>query len=406
MRRRFGQWEAAQSIGMSTAQAYRYIILPQSIRFMLPPMTGEAVHLVKNSAIVSVIAVAELTTIGRNIISDTYMSFEIWFTVALVYHGCHTDAFHVVDATGAQICRTTMTVPMVGNCPRRKPSRSEQKNLTRRMPGAGLGLTLLAATTLPALAQSTQQSLSSESVIEKIKKRGAIKIGLSLFVPWSMRDIERRADRLRARRGPQARRGHGGRCRVRPDRLGRHHSCPRRRQVRRHHFGHVDHAAAQPDDQLQRPLCLFGPEILANKKLAEGFTEEDFNSPDVTFAERRGATPVPVVAKLFPEAKLLLFDEDGAANQEVVNGNATTRDCLGARRRQSMSRELSGRALHPLRPSFISRPVRRFALRKGDPDALNYFNNWIAMHWRDGFLKERNDYWFGTLDWRSQVAAE
>ncbi len=80
-----GQWEAAKSIGMSTGQAYRYIILPQSIRFMLPPLTGEMVHLIKSSAIVSVIAVAELTTIGRNIIADTYMSFEIWFTIAIVY---------------------------------------------------------------------------------------------------------------------------------------------------------------------------------------------------------------------------------------------------------------------------------------------------------------------------------
>lgn len=80
-----GQWEAAESIGMTQFQTYRYIVLPQSVRFMLPPMTGEVVHLVKSSAIVSVIAVAELTTIGRNIISDTYMSFEIWFTVAAVY---------------------------------------------------------------------------------------------------------------------------------------------------------------------------------------------------------------------------------------------------------------------------------------------------------------------------------
>ncbi len=80
-----GQWEGATSIGMSKGQAYRYIIFPQAIRFMLPPMTGEAVSLIKSSAIVSVIAVAEMTTIGRNIISDTFMSFEIWFTVALVY---------------------------------------------------------------------------------------------------------------------------------------------------------------------------------------------------------------------------------------------------------------------------------------------------------------------------------
>ena len=80
-----GQWEAAASIGMTRAQSYRYIILPQSIKLMLPPMTGEAVNVIKSSAIVSVIAVVELTTIGRNIISDTYMSFEIWFTIALVY---------------------------------------------------------------------------------------------------------------------------------------------------------------------------------------------------------------------------------------------------------------------------------------------------------------------------------
>jgi polar amino acid transport system permease protein len=52
---------------------------------MLPPLTGEVIHLIKSSAIVSVIAVAELTTIGRNIISDTYMSFEVWFTIAAVY---------------------------------------------------------------------------------------------------------------------------------------------------------------------------------------------------------------------------------------------------------------------------------------------------------------------------------
>lgn len=80
-----GQWEAAKSVGMSKAQAYRYIILPQSVKFMLPPVLGEAVHLIKSSAIVSVIAVAELTTIGRDLISYTYMSFEIWFTIAAVY---------------------------------------------------------------------------------------------------------------------------------------------------------------------------------------------------------------------------------------------------------------------------------------------------------------------------------
>jgi polar amino acid transport system permease protein len=80
-----GQWEAAASLGLTKAQAYRDIILPQALRVVLPPLTGLAVSLVKHSSIVSVIAVFELTTEGRNIISDTYMAFEIWLTVAAMY---------------------------------------------------------------------------------------------------------------------------------------------------------------------------------------------------------------------------------------------------------------------------------------------------------------------------------
>lgn len=80
-----GQWEASQSINMTEGQIYRYIVLPQSIPFILPALTNEIISLIKNSAIVSVIAVAELTTVGRNIISDSYMTFEIWFTIAIVY---------------------------------------------------------------------------------------------------------------------------------------------------------------------------------------------------------------------------------------------------------------------------------------------------------------------------------
>jgi polar amino acid transport system permease protein len=80
-----GQWEASDSLGLPRADAYRFVILPQAIRIMLPPLTSLAVSLIKHSSIVSVIAVAELTTEGRNIISETYMSFEIWFTVAALY---------------------------------------------------------------------------------------------------------------------------------------------------------------------------------------------------------------------------------------------------------------------------------------------------------------------------------
>ncbi len=80
-----GQVEAGNSLGLSRVDNYRYVILPQVIRNMLPPLTNEAVSLVKNSSIVSVIAIFDLTTQGRNLIADTFLTFEIWLTVAAIY---------------------------------------------------------------------------------------------------------------------------------------------------------------------------------------------------------------------------------------------------------------------------------------------------------------------------------
>jgi polar amino acid transport system permease protein len=80
-----GQWEASRSLGLLTHDMYRDVILPQAIPLMLPPMAGVLVNLVKHSAIVSVIAVFDLTTQARTLVSDTFMAFEIWLTAAAMY---------------------------------------------------------------------------------------------------------------------------------------------------------------------------------------------------------------------------------------------------------------------------------------------------------------------------------
>ena len=82
---RKGQVEASESLGLSRAATYRYIILPQALPIILPPLAGILVNLIKHSAIVSVIAVFDLTTSGLDIISETFMAFEIWITVAAIY---------------------------------------------------------------------------------------------------------------------------------------------------------------------------------------------------------------------------------------------------------------------------------------------------------------------------------
>jgi polar amino acid transport system permease protein len=80
-----GQWEASYSLGGNKTFAYINVILPQAIPRIAPPLAGQAISLVKDSALVSTVAIYDLTMQGQSIISDTFMTFEIWFTVAAIY---------------------------------------------------------------------------------------------------------------------------------------------------------------------------------------------------------------------------------------------------------------------------------------------------------------------------------
>ena len=80
-----GQMEAARSLGMNSFQAMRYIILPQAVRVILPPIGNEFVALLKDSSLVSVLAVSDLTRRGREYMARTFLSFDTWILVALCY---------------------------------------------------------------------------------------------------------------------------------------------------------------------------------------------------------------------------------------------------------------------------------------------------------------------------------
>ena len=80
-----GQYEAAQSIGLSVPGIYIKIIIPQMLRSSLPMLAGQSVSLIKDSALVSTISIYDLTMQGQRIVSETFLTFEIWFTVALLY---------------------------------------------------------------------------------------------------------------------------------------------------------------------------------------------------------------------------------------------------------------------------------------------------------------------------------
>ncbi|GAP22846.1 amino acid ABC transporter permease [Leptolinea tardivitalis] len=80
-----GQMEAARSLGMSHFESMRYVILPQAVRIILPPVGNEFISLLKDSSLVSVVAVADITRRGREFMAANFIPLETWTMVALLY---------------------------------------------------------------------------------------------------------------------------------------------------------------------------------------------------------------------------------------------------------------------------------------------------------------------------------
>ena len=80
-----GQNEAARSLGLNGSQSMRYVVLPQAFKRVLPPLAGQFISLVKDTSLVSVIAITELLKSGREVITTSFSPFEILFCVAGLY---------------------------------------------------------------------------------------------------------------------------------------------------------------------------------------------------------------------------------------------------------------------------------------------------------------------------------
>ena len=80
-----GQWEAAWSIGLSRQKTFLLVILPQTFRRVAFPLAGQFISTIKDSAIVSVISIQELTFQGMELMAATFLTFEIWITITFLY---------------------------------------------------------------------------------------------------------------------------------------------------------------------------------------------------------------------------------------------------------------------------------------------------------------------------------
>jgi polar amino acid transport system substrate-binding protein len=253
-----------------------------------------------------------------------------------------------------------------------------------------------------AMAGKLQQQLVEQSAVEQIMKRGVLKVGMSTFVPWAMKDKTGKLIGFEIDVARQLAADMGVKIEFTPTKwagiipallTGKFDVI-------------VGGMSIRPDRNLKVnfsiPYDYAGQSLAANKKLAAGFSRlEDFNRSDVVIAARLGSTAADAANRFLPNAQKKFFDDEAQVIQEVLNGKAHAA-VASAPLPAFQAIKYPDRLFVPIAGTFTKEPIG-FAVRKGDFDTLNYFNNWIRFVEAKGWLAERKHYWFETKEWENML---
>lgn len=269
-------------------------------------------------------------------------------------------------------------------------------------------LTLLAASALITLgitgsaSAATQQELSAASVIEDIKKNGVLRVGMSTFMPWAMRDKKGDLIGFEIDVAKKVAKDMGVKIEFVPTQW----SGIIPALIARKFDVIIGGMTITPQRNLtvnfSIPYAHSGQQMAASTKLASNLKNvEDYNSSSVTIACRRGSTACTAAKALWPKATRVQFDDDSQCFQEVINGNAHA--TLSSAPKPLIWTNKYPNALFMPTTDILSRGDEAFAMRKGDPDGMNFFSNWITVNTSNGFLTKTHAYWFKTMDWADKV---
>ncbi len=253
-----------------------------------------------------------------------------------------------------------------------------------------------------SLAGDLQRQLTEESTIDQIQRRGKIRVGMSTFKPWAMKDKTGKLIGFEIDVARRLAKDMDVDIEFVPTKwagiipalltgkfdviIGGMGILPKR-NLKVNFTIPYDHS---------------GMSLVAHKTKAAGLKRlEEFNQPGIIITARLGSTAELAARKYMPKAKLRLFDDESQVIQEVVSGRVHAL-VASAPLPAFQAIKYPDVLFMPLNENFTKEPIG-FALRRGDVDTLNFFNNWIRVVDAEGWLMERKHYWFETKQWERMI---
>ena len=256
-----------------------------------------------------------------------------------------------------------------------------------------------------SLAASTsageiQRNLVAESAIEQIAKRGVIKVGMDVFVPWAMKDKKGELIGFEIDIAKKVAKDMGVKIEFVPTKWSGIIPALITGKFDVLIGGLTITTQRNLKINFTRPYYYTEQGLMAHKKKAAGFKVSDFNSPDVTIAARLGSTAAVAAKQQFPKAKLRLFDDEPAAVQELRNGNV---HAMVSAQPLPSSTAIDYPDTIMVYDEVMMLEAIGIGVRKGDNETLNLINNWIEINRNNGWIQGRYAYWFKSKDWKNLI---
>jgi len=249
-----------------------------------------------------------------------------------------------------------------------------------------------------AKAAEATQPAKTGGLIDTIVRRGVMKVGIGIFVPWAFKDKDGNLVGFEIDVAKKLAKDMGVKVEFVPtDWSGIIPALLTGKfDVIIGGMGTTTERALKVNFTI--PYEFSGMDCVVNKKKLPNITSlEQLNKKAVVIAVHMGATPAAAAKKFTPNATLHQFDTDAAVLQDVLNGSADA--ALSSSPTPAFWAYDHPDVLYrPLKGKLFTYEPEGFAVKKGDPDAIFFFNTWIRAN--KLFLEERSHYWYETKDWK------